>query len=100
MLQRVQNIKPIFRTGQICWTAGINDTIINDEYFAKFVLNSLSRHIKGDWGDICIEDWQENEISLKQGFRILSAYTNGEQKIWIITEAKRSVTTILFPDEY
>ena len=92
--------RPVVRTGRICWTAGINDKIADDENFAKFVMDNFARHVKGDWGDICLEDWQENELSLKQGFRLLSAYISGEEKIWIITEADRSVTTVLFPDEY
>ena len=60
----------------------------------------LSRHVTGDWGDLGEEDKQENELSVKKGFRILSAYGVGEGKLWIITESDRSVTTILRPDEY
>ena len=61
----------------------------------------ISRHVKGDWGDLDEEDRQENELSLKQGFRILSAYTLPTGvKVWIITEADRSSTTILLPSEY
>jgi hypothetical protein len=61
----------------------------------------LARHNAGDWGDLDAEDKQENELSLKQGFRLLSAYhlTTGV-KVWIITEADRSATTILLPSEY
>ena len=61
----------------------------------------LKRHQARDWGEIPPEDWEENEFSIKNELRILSAYTlqNGE-KIWIITEADRSSTTILLPDEY
>lgn len=64
-------------------------------------LEFLTRHINGDWGDLDQEDCQENEFSLRQGFRILSAYrlTDGT-KVWIITEADRSATTILLPEEY
>jgi len=61
----------------------------------------ITRHSEGDWGDVCQEDKAENELSLKHGFRLLSAYTlPGGQKIWIITEADRSSTTILCPEEY
>ena len=61
----------------------------------------LDRHITGDWGDVPPEDAAENELSLKEGFRILSAYTlSTEVKIWVITEADRSSTTILLPEEY
>jgi hypothetical protein len=60
----------------------------------------LSRHVTGDWGDLGKEDKQENELSVQKGFWILSAYGVGKDKLWIITEADRSVTTILRPDEY
>ena len=72
-----------------------------DPDFAKFVQKSLNRHVKGDWGTLSDEDKQENELSLKEGYRLISAYeAKGLPKIWIITEADRSATTILFPDEY
>ena len=61
----------------------------------------LVRHIAGDWGDVDEDDRRENELSLQHGFRLLSAYTlNSGTKIWIITEADRSVTTVLLPEEY
>ena len=60
----------------------------------------LSRHVTGDWGDLDEADKQENELSVQKGFRILSAYGRGETRLWVITEADRSVTTILRPDEY
>src|SRR3954469_18438780 len=63
-------------------------------------LQLLSRHVTGDWGDLGEEDKQENELSVQKGFRMLSAYGTGDSKLWIITEADRSVTTILRPDEY
>ena len=65
------------------------------------ILMSIQRHQAGDWGDVCEEDRQENELSLKQGFRLLSVYhgANGT-KFWIITEADRSSTTVLLPEDY
>ena len=61
----------------------------------------LSRHEIGDWGEVCAEDWAENELSVREGFRILSAYRlTAGVKIWVITEADRSVTTLLLPEEY
>lgn len=61
----------------------------------------LSRHVNGDWGDCCAEDKAENELSLKEGLRILSVYhTSKGVKIWVITEADRSSTCILLPEEY
>jgi hypothetical protein len=61
----------------------------------------LRRHQSGDYGDICQDDWRENELSVAENFRIMSVYTlaNG-LKIWVITEADRSATTVLLPEEY
>ena len=87
--------------GRLLMTRGVNDLVAEDEAFAKFVMSSLTRHRRGDWGNLTDEDIQENELSLKEGYRLLSAYeSEGLPKIWIITEADRSATTILFPDEY
>ena len=61
----------------------------------------LDRHVNGDWGEVPDEDKQENEFSVQHGFRIVSAYTTSAgDRIWIITEADRSSTTILLPSEY
>lgn len=61
----------------------------------------LARHQSGDWGIVCREDAKENDFSVKEGFRILSAYkTKNNVKIWIISEADRSSTTILLPSDY
>ena len=61
----------------------------------------LDRHVNGDWGEVPEEDKQENEFSIQHGFRIFSAYTTSAgDKIWVITEADRSATTLLLPSEY
>jgi hypothetical protein len=61
----------------------------------------LDRHVNGDWGEMPEADKQENELSVDQGFRILSAYTTSAgDTIWILTEADRSATTMLLPEEY
>jgi len=61
----------------------------------------LARHASGDWGELGAADCDENELSLREGFRILSAYTlRTGVKIWIITEADQSATTLLLPEEY
>ncbi len=62
----------------------------------------LARHATGDWGELDAQDRRENRRSLKHGWRVLSSYPVGEsgQKVWVITEADRSVTTILLPEEY
>ena len=96
------NIATKFPMGKLLMTRGVNDRVADDTEFSKFVLESLRRHARGDWGDLCQEDKGENEYALRQGnLRIFSAYeSNGLPKIWIITEADRSATTILFPEEY
>jgi len=59
----------------------------------------LQRHLAGDWGDVDERDHRENELSLLHGWRILSCYRLKDgTRIWIITEADRSVTTFLLPD--
>lgn len=60
----------------------------------------LVRHLKGDWVDLSSEDIEENEFSLKHDLRIFSAYNIPTERIWIITEADRSATTVLLPSEY
>jgi hypothetical protein len=85
-----------FELGQTVSTPGALAAVDPQDLFA-----SLIRHAGGDWGELDDEDKAENELSLREGFRLLSAYTdrNGT-KFWIITEADRSVTTVLLPSEY
>lgn len=66
------------------------------------MVSLLTKHTSGDWGVVCAEDKRENDLSVKNGWRILSSYqlnTTGD-KVWLITEADRSVTTLLLPEEY
>jgi hypothetical protein len=60
----------------------------------------LARHATGDWGELCTFDRRQNEIALRDGYRVLSSYPVGRERVWVITEADRSVTTILLPEEY
>jgi hypothetical protein len=60
----------------------------------------LARHATGDWGELCDFDRRQNEIALREGYRIFSSYEMTTGRVWIITEADRSVTTILLPEEY
>jgi hypothetical protein len=60
----------------------------------------LARHATGDWGDLCAFDCRQSEIALRHGYRIFSSYEVRAGRVWIITEADRSVTTILLPEEY
>lgn len=90
-----------FPMGQIVMTRGVNDLVAENAEFSRFVTDSLARHSRGDWGDLPPEDKKENEYALTRRLRLFSAYEKPPlPKIWIITEADRSVTTILFPSEY
>ncbi|HZC22341.1 MAG TPA: hypothetical protein VE866_03310 [Candidatus Binatia bacterium] len=89
---------PLFPPGQIVATPGALRLL---EQAKRSPVEFLSRHLRGDWGDLCQEDKTENELSLKHGFRIISSYQVSEtEKLWIISEADRSVTTLLLPAEY
>ncbi len=89
------------KLGRLVWTRGVNQKIAEDAKFAGFVLDCLKRHGAGGWGDLGDEDKKANDAALRDGGRLLSAYEQkGLPKIWIITEWDRSVTTVLFPDEY
>jgi hypothetical protein len=89
---------PLFPAGQIVATP---DGLALLEQANKSPLEFLSRHIRGDWGDLCQDDKTENELSLKYGFRLMSSYqVTDTERLWIITEADRSVTTLLLPAEY
>jgi hypothetical protein len=87
-----------FPLGHIVATPGALEAISAP---GEAVLDYLERHLAGDWGDVCEEDRQENERSLVNGWRILSAYTlKTGVVIWVITEADRSSTCVLLPSEY
>jgi hypothetical protein len=86
----------LFKHGQIVATAGALILAENGVNLLKY----LERHLSGDWGDLDDEDKAENDFSVKNGFRILSAYNTPSGRLWVITEADRSVTTFLLPEEY
>ena len=91
-------MRPKFNLGQIVATPGALRAF---QAAGQNPLQFLQRHASGDWGELCPEDKQENEFSLKHGSRILSAYRLSDgTKLWIITEADRSATTLLLPSEY
>jgi hypothetical protein len=86
----------VFATGRVFATPGAREKIPAGELIA-----AILRHAQGDWGEVCPEDWQANEEALAGGARLLSAYVSRTgEKFWIITEADRSSTTMLLPDEY
>jgi len=88
-----------FALGQTFITPGAEEALM---IAGQTAIEFLRRHMSCDWGsELSDEDVQENELSLKEGFRLLSAYRTGKgQKLWIITEADRSATTVLLPSEY
>ena len=93
-----------FSLGQIVATQGAVSACSNQRLLACLV-----RHARGDWGVVCAEDAATNDAALRDGTRLLSAYPIdpskpskgfGENTLWIITEADRSATTFLLPEEY
>ena len=90
--------KVLFPLGQVVITPGAIEALDDSN---ELPITFLRKHQSGDWGIVGKEDWEENQFSLSNGYRLLSAYrTAKEEKIWILTEADRSVTTILLPCEY
>ena len=85
-----------FRLGQIVYTRGVAALNLPIER----LLGLLSRHVSGDWGDVCAEDALGNDTAVAHGLRVLSSYQVDGVTIWIITEWDRSVTTLLLPEEY
>ena len=93
-----EDLKPLFELGQLVGTPGAIRALQDAE---QNPLELLYRHVTGDWGLLDDEDKKENEFSIEHGFRILSAYKlDTGVKVWLLTEADRSATTFLLPDEY
>jgi len=91
-------LTPKFSPGQIVATPGAL-ALLEEHHCVPIDL--LSRHLRGDWGDLPPEDAGLNDDALNRGGRLLSAYRIGENaRMWIITECDRSVTTLLLPSEY
>ena len=85
-----------FRLGRIVSTPNALDQLTQDD-----ILLAIGRHQAGDWDDVGDDDRQENELTLKEGFRLFSVYHSlSGVKFWVITEADRSVTTVLLPEDY
>ena len=93
----IPNCQP-FPLGRIVATPGaLNAFARSGDAPAEFI----RRHARGDWGLVCPDDWEKNDAALKDGQRIVSSYRlkDGET-VWCISEADRSATTLLLPDEY
>ena len=86
----------LFRLGRILATANAVASLTEDD-----ITTAIRRHAVGDWGDLKEDDRQANARSLKEGLRLLSCYhSRNGIKFYVITEADRSMTTILLPEEY
>ena len=103
-MNHTQRYEPRFELGLIVTTPGVLEACPN-----VLLQKCLVRHLTGDWGCVDPEDRKANEDALSHGERILSAYPIdpaqpsegfGPNTLWIITEADRSATTFLLPDEY
>ncbi len=89
---------PLFLLGRLVATPGALHALASSGQSSAHFLN---RHGRGDWGDVDAEDKQLNDEAVKDGTRILSAYlTTAGVRLWVITEADRSSTCLLLPDEY
>lgn len=88
---------PMFPLGRLVATPAVLEHLTRNGIDA---LAYLVRLQCGDWGEVPPEDARENNLSVLHGLRVLSAYTVAGQRVWIITEWDRSVTTLLFPHEY
>ncbi len=90
--------KVLFPLGKIFLTIGAQEALEESNQTPN---EFLAKHQSGNWGLVCEDDKQENELSVNEGFRILSSYkTSKDVKLWLITEADRSSTTLLLPEEY
>ncbi|MFN3159212.1 MAG: hypothetical protein ACE37I_07845 [Rubinisphaera brasiliensis] len=93
----IEITKPLFRLGQVVSTPSALE-LLSTTNIIPFQL--LSRHASGDWGDLTNEDKEANDHALEHGDRIFSSYSVGKEKVWVITEADRSSTCLLLPEEY
>lgn len=91
----------MFKLGKLLLTHEINNKIADNKNFCKDVFNAIKRYSIGDWGEMPDDDLLLNDEAVKySNDRIFAAYNTVRGEIWIITEADRSYTTILFPHEY
>jgi hypothetical protein len=94
----ITSSKPLFSLGQVVATPGALEALAAS---GQSPADFLRRHVVGDWGDVCSEDAKLNDDALNIGERLLSSYrTKQGVKIWAITEADRSSTCLLLPEEY
>jgi hypothetical protein len=90
----------LFLLGRVVMTRGISNLVESGALQHTQLQMLLNRHQRGDWGALPEEDKTLNDLSITQEARIISSYELNNICVWIITEADRSVTTILMPSEY
>ena len=91
------SVSPRFALGQVVATPAVL------EHLERHGVNAseyLTRHVRGDWGEVPQDDAAENEFAVTRRLRLLSSYTIAGERVWIITEADRSSTCLLYPSEY
>lgn len=99
-------ITPIFSLGQLVATASVSSYMDSDLSFRSFIFDCIARHRAGDWGDVSHEDRSLNDFSVVTDHHLVSVYRCSSEhafytdRIFIITEADRSVTTVLWSGEY
>jgi hypothetical protein len=93
----LQSARPLFRLGQVVATRAV---LAHLEHHGIAADPYLKCHVSGDWGMVPPADAKANNLAVQHGARILSSYDIAGKRVWIITEADRSVTTLLFPEEY
>lgn len=89
--------KPLFELGRLLMTPGASETMKAVGVDPSVLLR---RHVTGDDGDLDADDKAMNKSAIQHGDRVFSSYKTAEGKVWVITEADRSATTILLPSEY
>jgi hypothetical protein len=93
----LQGAQPLFDTGFICVSPGVLVHLVSHGITAE---SQLRRHVRGDWGIVPSDDAMVNWLAVQHGERVMSIYEIAGKQVWIITERDRSVTTLLFPEEY
>ena len=94
----IEIAKPKFLVGKLVATPGALEALVEA---GQTPMDFVSRHVQGDWGECCDEDREANENALRNGDRLFSVYQTAKGvKIWVITEADRSSTCVLLPEEY
>jgi len=97
-VQNVQRKVALFSCGTVVATPAVITHFSENNIGIEPYL--IQRHLQSDWGDVPPEDAIANDFAVENGLRILSAYVAANRRFWVITEADRSVTTFLFPEEY